>query len=130
MANYGGNSFPRQSAETSVNRLPIWEKIDEQLAIGAFMTPDDGAEVGKFWPLGTPIEVEVEGGKPKLGAEATKPDGLTRDNVTMGEDGCTFGIVTKGVINGNLCQATITEAQKEYLKERIQFGKAYVVSQS
>ena len=130
MANYGGNSFPRQSAETSVRRLPIWEKIDEQMAIGAFMKPEDGAEVGTFWPVGTPIEIEVEGGKPKLGSEATKPDGLTRDNVTMGEDGCTFAIVTKGVIYGNLCQAEITEAQKEYLKERINFGKASVVKQS
>lgn len=130
MANYGGNSFPFTSAETSAERLPIWEIIDEQMPVGAFMKPEDGAEVGTFWPLGTPIQIEEEGGKPKLGADATKPDGLTRDNVTMGEEGCTFGIVTKGVIRGNLCQATITEAQKEYLKERINFGKEYVVKTS
>ena len=130
MANYGGNSFPAYSAQTSAERLPIWEKIDEQMAIGAFMKPEDGAEVGTYWPVGTPISIEEEGGKPKLGADATNPDGLTRDAVTMGENGCTFAIVTKGVIRGNLCQAKITEAQKEYLKERINFGKEYVVKTS
>lgn len=129
MANYGGNSFPFYSAESGLaERLPIWDQIDEQLAIGSRFLPDDGQEVGKFWPAGTPIEVDEEGGKAKIGAEATKPTGLTRADVVMGEGGCTFAIVTRGKIRASLLQAEVTEAQKEYLKDRILFGKEYVVT--
>lgn len=115
MANYGGNSFPRTSAETYAERLPIWNYIDHSKLIGVAVLPSTTYPVGTKFPLGTPVQLSTDGSAPKIGATATNPDGLLRADVIMGEGGCTLTIVRSGSIRVNLMAATITEAQKAKL---------------
>lgn len=125
MANFGGNNFPQKAAESYAERLPIWDEVNKKEYIGGVMLPDDTNPVGTFWPLGTPVELDIEGGTPKLGTDATKPNGLLLTDVTMAEGGCTFAIVTQGTIRASLMQATVTDAQKAALP-LIQFSVEYV----
>lgn len=111
MANFGGNNFPQKAAESYAERLPIWDEVNKKEYIGGVMLPDDANPVGTFWPLGTPVQLDIEGGTPKLGTDAAKPNGLLLTDVTMAEGGCTFAIVTQGTIRASLMQATVTEAQ-------------------
>lgn len=115
MANYGGNSFPRQSAETYAERLPLWNYIDHSKLIGVAMLPNETYPVGTKFPAGTPLQLQAVGTDPLIGAAATAPSGLTRADVTMGEGGCTFAIVRSGSIRINLCEAEVTEAQRAAL---------------
>lgn len=115
MANYGGNSFPRSTAETHAERLPIWNYIDHSKLIGVAVLPDDTNPVGKNFPVGTPVQLSTDGSAPLIGEAATKPDGLLRADVTMGEGGCTFTIVRSGSIRANLMEATVTDEQKAAL---------------
>lgn len=115
MANYGGNSFPRSAAEASAERLPIWNYIDHSKLIGVAMLPDTTNPVGTKFPVGTPVQLNTDGTAPKIGAAATKPDGLLHADVVMGEGGCTLSIVRAGSIRANLMAATVTEAQKAAL---------------
>lgn len=115
MANYGGNSFPRSTAETHAERLPIWNYIDHSKLIGVAVLPDDTNPVGKKFPVGTPVQLSPDGSAPLIGEAVTKPDGLLRADVTMGEGGCTFTIVRSGSIRANLMEATVTDEQKAAL---------------
>lgn len=115
MANYGGNSFPRSTAETHAERLPIWNYIDHSKLIGVAVLPDDTNPAGKKYPAGTPVQLSTDGSAPLTGEAATKPDGLLRADVTMGEGGCTFTIVRSGSIRANLMEATATDGQKAAL---------------
>ncbi len=115
MANYGGNSFPRQSAETYAERLPLWNYIDHSKLIGVAMLPNETYPVGTKFPAGTPLQLQAVGTAPLIGAAATAPSGLTRAEVVMGEGGCTFAIVRSGSIRINLCEAEVTEAQRAAL---------------
>lgn len=113
--NYGGNSFPRSTAETHAERLPIWNYIDHSKLVGVAAIPDGVFEVGKRFPIGTPVQLGKDGENPKIGDAATKPDGLLRADVIVGEGGCTLTIVRSGSIRIRLVEATISEAQKEAL---------------
>lgn len=115
MTNYGGNSFPRQSAETYAERLPLWNYIDHSKLIGVAMLPNETYPVGTKFPAGTPLQLQAVGIDPLIGAAATAPSGLTHADVTMGEGGCTFAIVRSGSIRINLCEAEVTEAQRAAL---------------
>lgn len=127
--NYGGNSFPFRNYEpVKADRLPIWVAVEERKSAGAALTPSDDNPVGTKWLLGTPIQFDPIGGEPVLGDKATTPDGLLLADVVMGEQGCTFACVTRGKIRASLVQAKITDAQKEYLKDRILFENEYVES--
>lgn len=115
MANYGGNSFPRSTAETHAERLNIWNYIDHSKLVGVALLPDETNKVGTRWPAGTPVQFSTTGGAPLIGSAATSPDGLLRVDVTMGEGGCTLTIVRAGSIRASLMEATITDTQKSKL---------------
>lgn len=130
MANYGGNSFPFTSAETHAERLPIWNYIDHSKLIGVYAKVDDTFTLGKKFYAGTPVQLSADGEQPKIGAAATKPDGLLRADVVVGERGCTLTIVRSGSIRVNLLEDnTITTAQREALP-LIDFDEEYIVKQS
>lgn len=128
MANYGGNSFPFTKAETSAERLPIWNYIDHSKLIGVALTPDGTHAAGYVFKAATPVQLDADGGKPKIGAEATKPDGLLRTQVVMGEGGCTFSIVRAGSLRVNLVDVEITEAQQAALP-LIDFDKEFTITE-
>lgn len=113
--NYGGNSFPRGTAETHAERLPIWNYIDHSKLIGVAVLPSPDYPVGKQWPVGTPVQLPTASTELKIGSTATNPDGLLRADVTMGEGGCTLTIVRSGSIRANLMAATVTTAQRAML---------------
>lgn len=113
--NYGGNSFPRSTAQTQAERLPIWNYIDHSKLVGVAAIPDGTFEVGKRFPVGTPVQLGADGENPKIGEAATKPDGLLRADVIVGEGGCTLTLVRSGSIRANLMEAKVTEAQREAL---------------
>lgn len=116
MANYGGNSFPRSTAETHAERLPLWNYIDHSKLIGVAVLPNEANPVGKKFPAGTPVQLQAIGTAPLIGAAATAPTGLIRADVTMGEGGCTFAIVLgPASIRINLCEAEVTAAQRAAL---------------
>lgn len=116
MANYGGNSFPYQTAETHAERLPLWNYIDHSKLIGVAMLPNDTYPVGTKFPAGTPVQLQEVGTDPLIGAAAAAPSGLLRADVTMGEGGCTFTIVRgPASIRINLCEAEVTAAQRAAL---------------
>lgn len=129
MVNYGGNSFPFTSSETHAERLNIWNYIDHSKLIGVAIVPDDTWPVGTVFKIATPVQLGADGEKPKIGADATKPDGLLRADVIMGEGGCTLTIVRSGSIRVNLLDVEITAPQREALP-LIDFDEEYIVKKS
>ena len=127
--NYGGNSFPFTTAETSAERLPIWNYIDHSKLIGVAIVPDETWTVGTVFKIGTPVQLSTDGSKPKIGADATAPDGLLRTNAVMDGIGCTLSIVRAGSIRVNLLDVEITEAQEKALPN-IDFDREYVIKKS
>lgn len=116
MANYGGNSFPYQTAETHAERLPLWNYIDHSKLIGVAMLPNDTYPVGTKFPAGTPVQLQEVGTAPLIGAAATAPSGILRADVTMAEGGCTLSIVRgPASIRINLSEAEVTTAQRAAL---------------
>lgn len=113
--NYGGNSFPRSTAETHAERLPIWNYIDHSKLVGVAAIPDGTFEVGKVFVAGTPVQLGADGENPKIGTEATKPDGLLRADVIVGEGGCTLTLVRSGSIRIKLVDFKYTDEQKTAL---------------
>lgn len=113
--NYGGNSFPQTASETHAERLNVWNYIDHSKLIGVALVPDTTNPAGTVFPAGTPVQLSSDGSAPKIGAQATSPDGLLRTEVVMGEGGCTFDIVRSGSIRASLMAATVTTAQRNKL---------------
>lgn len=119
MANYGGNSFPRQSAETHAERLNIWNYIDHSVNVGVTVLPSDTYPVGYKFHIGSAVQRSTDGTPPKVGSTATAPEGLLRADATMGEDGCTLTIVRAGSIRASLMPVALTAAQKKALPSTI-----------
>lgn len=114
MANYG-HSFGNTSAgPVEVERIVLWEKVEERYPVGAVLKASDAYKEGTLIPAGTPISVDKLGGTATL--NGTAPIGLTLDDVTMGADFCTLTIVTKGRIMEDRYNGTpYTTAQKKAL---------------
>ena len=119
MANYGGNSFPRQSAEVHAERLNIWNYIDHSKLIGVALLPSETYPVGYKFHIGEAVQRSTDGTAPKVGTTATAPEGLLRADVTMAEGGCTLTIVRSGSIRASLMPVALTEAQKAALPSTI-----------
>lgn len=119
MANYGGNSFPRQSAEVHAERLNIWNYIDHSLNIGVALLPSTTYPVGYKFHIGTAVQRSTDGTGPKIGSAATAPEGLLRADVTMSEGGCTLTIVRSGSIRASLMPVALSETQKAALPSTI-----------
>lgn len=122
MANYG-HSFGNTSAgPVEVERVVLWEKVEERYPVGAVLKASTTYKEGTLIPAGTPISVDKLGGTATL--NDTAPIGLTLDDVTMGADFCTLTIVTKGRILEDRYNGTAyTTAQKNALKGNITFIK-------
>lgn len=80
--------------------------------------------MGKKIPLGTPVELDKMNGTLKLGSAATNPVGVTQEDAYVGTDGVSIDIVTHGVLNESLIEASITAAQKGKLTNITFFKEA------
>lgn len=108
-----GNSFNHGTESVSVDALSVWAEVSEMYPTGAYIKVDGTNTVGTKIPAGTPIAVDKVGGTVTL--NGTAPIGCTYEDAHVGTDGCTVGIVTKGVLNESLTEATITSTQKNKL---------------
>ena len=120
--NHGFNHGAGPGFEASV--VAAWIKFDQFLPGGAFVPVDSTYTVGKKIPLGTPVELDKMNGTLKLGSTATNPVGLTLEDVWVGNDGVSIDIVTHGILNESLIEATITAAQKGKLSNITFFKEA------
>ena len=111
--NYG-KSFGNKRTESEVlERIALWDRIDEKLLVGATLKAGGSYPEGKVIPAGTPIAVDKLGGTATL--DSATPDGLTENDVVMGSEFATFSIVKRGIIYVDRTKATISEAQQKLL---------------
>lgn len=122
MQNYGGTFNAENGEQASVGRIKLWHDVTNTKPGGATLLPSETYPVGTVFPAGTPMSVDIPGGTPVL--NSATPDGLSKDERTMGGDGCTFTIVTEGTIYAKRTTAAITDAQKAYLRGHIHFLNA------
>lgn len=109
-----GKSFGNKRTDSEViERITLWDRIDEKLLVGATLKAGGSYPEGKVIYAGTPISVDKLGGEATLDSET--PDGLTENDVVMGSEFCTFSIVKRGIIYVDRTKATISEAQKKAL---------------
>lgn len=119
MSNYG-NSFGRKENDAvKLNRIVVWDKIDDFYPAGAVLKKSATYKEGDVIPAGTPISVSEIGGEATL--NGSSPLGLTLQDVVMGSESCTLTIVTRGTLLVSRVKATITAAQKTALKGQIMF---------
>lgn len=115
MKNKYGNTFNQGAGESlSVSVVALWPRVDAFLPNGVSIAVDDTYTEGTKIPAGTPVE--VDGTTVKIGSTATNPTGLTYEDAYVGNNGCTLTIVTNGLINESLSEASITAAQKKAVK--------------
>lgn len=122
MQNYGGTFNAEYGEQVSVGRIKVWHDVTETYPGGATLLPSDAYPVGKVIAAGTPVEVSTPGGTPTL--NSATPTGVNKDDRVMGSDGCTLTVVTRGVLYGKRVSATITDAQKSYLRGKIEILNA------
>lgn len=122
MANYG-HSFGNTSAgPVEVERVVLWDKVEERYPVGAVLKVSTTYKEGTVIPAGTPVSVDKLGGTATI--NGTAPIGLTLDDVTMGADFCTLTIVTRGrILEDRYSGTAYTSAQKTALKGNITFIK-------
>ena len=108
-----GNTFTHGSSSYSADVSAIWPKVDEFYPVGAFVKCDATNTEGTKIPAGTVVQLDKIGADPKLNSAATAPTGMTYEDAYVGKDGCSLTIVTKGIFNESLSDATApTAAQK------------------
>lgn len=120
--NHGFNYGAGPDFKASV--VAAWIKIDQFYPGGAFIPVDATNTVGKKIPLGTPVELDKMNGTLKLGSAATSPIGVTQEDVWIGTHGASIDIVTHGILNESLIEATITTTQKGKLSNITFFKEA------
>lgn len=119
MANYGNSFGNKVNDAVQLNRITVWDKIDDFYPAGAVLKKSSTYKEGDVIPAGTPISVSEIGGEATL--NGSSPLGLTLQDVVMGPDCCTLTIVTRGTLLISRIKATITSAQKTALKGQIIF---------
>lgn len=119
MANYGNSFGIKENEAVKLNRITVWDRIDDFYPAGAVLKKSTTYKEGDVIPAGTPISVSEIGGEATLNGSA--PLGLTMQDVVMGPDCCTLTIVTRGTLLVSRIKATITSAQKTALKGQIMF---------
>lgn len=108
-----GNTFNQGAGDSiPVSVETIWVKADEFYPCGAFVKVGGTYTVGTKIPAGTPVQIDTIGGTPLVGTEATSPVGLTYEDAYVGTDGCSLTVVTKGIVNESLSEATVSSDQK------------------
>lgn len=100
-----GNQFNYGREKIDYGKVPLWDSVDEQYPSGVFIEgKQDGdatngiPKIGETIFAGTPVELDFTNKKVKLADKAENPLGLTRYDATVGTDGCTLTIVTRGAI--------------------------------
>lgn len=121
MANYGNSFGNKVNDPVQLNRIVVWDKIDDFYPAGAVLKASTTYKEGTVIPAGTPISVSEIGGEATL--NGSSPIGLTLQDVVMGTDSCTLTIVTRGTLLESRVKSTITSAQKTALKGQILFIK-------
>lgn len=115
MANYGNSFGNKRTDPVGLERITLWDRIDERVLVGAVLKVSDTYPEGTVIPAGTPVANKdgILGGEAVL--NGTAPDGLTEEDVVMGSEFCTLTIVKRGVFYESRTKATITAAQKNKL---------------
>ena len=112
--NYGHSFGNTSSGPVEVERVVLWDSVDERYPVGAVLNVSDTYPAGKVIPAGTPVSVDKLGGTATIGGSS--PIGLTLDDVTMGTDFCTLTIVTRGrILEDRYSGTAYTAAQKKAL---------------
>lgn len=119
MANYGNSFGIKENEAVKLNRITVWDRIEDFYPVGAVLKKSTTYPEGTVIPAGTPISVSEIGGEATLNGNS--PLGLTMQDVVMGPDCCTLTIVTRGTLLVSRIKATITSAQKTALKGQITF---------
>lgn len=118
---YDGNSFNATKVDPiPVSRVTVWQSVDETFPGGAVMSaPTEAYPVGHVFAAGTPITVtdNVPGGVATI--DGTTPTGMNHYDVTMGTNGCSFNVVTRGKALIDRMDVTLTTEQETHLKPRI-----------
>lgn len=116
-----GNSFNATKVDPiSVSRVTVWQSVLETFPGGAVIAaPTEDYPVGYVFAAGTPITVtdSKPGGAATIGGST--PTGMSRYDVTMGTNGCTFNVVTRGAALIDRMDVTLTSTQEKYLQPRI-----------
>jgi hypothetical protein len=121
MSNYGNSFGVKKTEPVSVERIVVWDSVDERYPSGAVLKVSSEYPEGTVIPAGTAITMPKVGGEPTVGG--TTPTGLTEEDAVMGSAFCTLSIVTHGRFLESRSNATLTETQKKYLAGRILFVK-------
>lgn len=111
--NYGKTFGNKRTESEILERISLWDRIDERLLVGATLKAGGSYPEGTVIPAGTPISVDKLGGTATL--DAATPDGLTENDVVMGSEFATFSIVKRGIIYIDRTSATVSEAQQKAL---------------
>lgn len=122
--NYGGSFHSAEGDPVSLGRIALWHDVEETWPGGAYLAPSDDCPAGTVIPAGTPVTVAdgTPGGAATIGGDT--PTGLSKDDRTVGSDGCSLTVVTRGAIYAKRTRATITDTQKQALSGRVLFINA------
>lgn len=123
-----GNQFNYGREEIGYGKVPLWDRVDEQYPSGVYVEAKDSEDAengipkkGETIPAGTPVEFDFENKKLKLGDKATNPIGLTRYDATIGTDGATLTVVTRGALYAERYTGKAATGVEEKLAARILF---------
>lgn len=103
----------------SVERINVWDSIEERYPSGAYLAVSTTHKEGSVIPAGTPVTIPSVGATPTL--NGASPTGLLESDVVMGSKGVYLDIVTRGRLCESRVKATLTSAQKTALAGRILF---------
>lgn len=122
MKNYG-NSFVGGREAIDAGKVPVWLSVDEQFPAGCTFP---ASLAGTTYPIGTAIYVASMGGEATVYtsstalAEGQTVTGLLLEDVTVGANGGSGTIVTKGQILASRA-ASLSASVKAALANRITF---------
>lgn len=102
-----GNSLVNRREEIGVDKATVFTQATEFYPGGTTIECGDAYPAGTAIPAGTAVGLDKIGGELTLNADA--PIGHTYRDGVVEENGClTVGVVTKGQINGTVCEANLT----------------------
>ena len=122
MKNYG-NSFVGGREAVDAGKVPVWLSVDEQFPAGCTFP---ASSKGTTYPIGTAVYVASMGGQATVYTSSTALSdgqtvtGLLLEDVTVGDNGATGAIVTKGQILASRA-AGLSASVKAALANRISF---------
>lgn len=122
MKNYG-NSFVGGREAIDAGKVPVWLSVDEQFPAGCTFP---ASSAGATYPIGTAVYVATMGGQATVYTDETVLEGtqtvtgLLLEDVTVGANGGSGTIVTKGQILASRA-ASLSASVKAALANRITF---------